>query len=356
MTSAPFILGIDASRSRSHAPTGVEYYSNQIIQALLELEQPWRVRLYTPAPLPQFPEKSQRVIPFPRFWSLFRLSLELLLHKPDVLFVPAHVLPFFAPKNSVVTIHDIAYERFPKAYGRMARLYLRWSTRRAVKKARALLVPTEQVKKDLGDYYGADLEKIHVVHHGPLPLPQSHAKAVRDEKLLFVGRLEHKKNIVGLLEAWELVQEERPQARLVLAGKPGYGFDAIQEKLRTAKGVESLGYVPEQDLAELLGSVRGLVLPSLDEGFGFPLLQAFASDCPVLCSDIPPLREVGQDAALYAKDRTALAAGMNLLLDDENLRKNLTAKGRERLKDFSWEKAAKASASILLENPLHSAQ
>ena len=139
---------------------------------------------------------------------------------------------------------------------------------------------------------------------------------------------------MGLLEAWELVQEERPQARLVLAGKPGYGFDAIQEKLRTAKGVKSLGYVPEQDLAELLGLRARVSFTILDEGFGFPLLQAFASDCPVLCSDIPPLREVGQDVALYAKDRTALAAGMNLLFDDENLRKNLTAKGRERLKRF----------------------
>lgn len=348
------ILGIDASRSVHPKPTGVERYSSEIIRALLKT---WdgEVRLYTPRAIAEFSRKKQRVIRAPRLWSLGRLSLEMLLHKPTVLFVPAHVLPFFAPKRSFVTIHDVAFEKIPEAYDEKARKYLRWSTQRAVRRAEKVIVPSETVKADLMRFYSISEERVVVVPHGPLDLSLLKKNGPRSKEPLFfyLGRLEAKKNLGVLLDAVKIVQKKYSTARLVLAGRADFGWEALEAKARAQEGVEVPGFLNEQKVAELYATATAFVFPSLEEGFGFPLLQAFQANCPVLCSDIPVLREVGENAALYAdpKDPKDFAKAMIRLIEDPESAAVLTLKGKNRLENFSWKKAAEALKKCFLEMP-----
>ncbi|MFT7184393.1 MAG: glycosyltransferase involved in cell wall biosynthesis [Oceanicoccus sp.] len=358
------ILGIDASRSTRSQPTGVERYSTEIISALIEeLGEDFQIRLYTPEWISHFPKKLQKRIRLPRLWSLLRLSLEMLVKKPEFLFIPAHVLPFFAPKKSYVTIHDVAYEKYPMAYGGFQSFYLEWSTRRALRKAKKVIVPTEAVKKDLIKYYDAKPSRIIVVHHGRLELAKvtkkdikytlDHYRLPAEEPLFFfIGRLETKKNLMVLLDAWAIVQRKNPQGRLFLGGMYGHGFNDLFHRMENPdlRGtVIAPGYIPELEAASIFQAATALVLPSREEGFGLPILQSFEANCAVICSDIPALREVGGDAALYADpgDAEGFAKHMLKLLKDHELKEKLAKKGQERIKKFSWENAAKDIAQIL---------
>lgn len=358
------ILGIDASRSTRDMPTGVERYSDEIIKAILnemqsekDLQDSWNVRLYTPKWLDKFPRKLQRKIRLPRFWTLVRLSIEMLLHKPDVLFVPAHVVPFFAPKNTYVTVHDVAFEKYPMAYGAFQSFYLEWSTRRALRKARKVIVPTKSVEDDLKKYYKADGRKIVIVNHGRLPLAEvnraeidaalEHYGLEKDDPIFFfIGRLETKKNLMVLLDAWEIVQKKCSRGRLFLGGMYGHGFNDLFRRMEDedlSGTVIAPGYISEKDAAGIFNAATAFVMPSREEGFGLPILQSFEADCAVICSDIPPLREVAGDAALYADPGSPedFAKQIIKLMEQPALKDKLVKNGKQRLVEFSWKKAAK---------------
>lgn len=354
------ILGIDASRSTRDAPTGVERYSDEIIKAILnELagEKDVNVRLYTPVWLEKFPKKLQRRIRLPRLWTLLRLSWEVLLHKPDVLFVPAHVVPFFAPKRTYVTVHDVAFEKYPLAYGAFQSFYLEWSTRRALRKAKKVIVPTEAVARDLKKYYGANEGRMMVIPHGRLSLAQVSRQQIADALkhyqletkepiFFFIGRLETKKNLLVLLDAWAMVQKKIGKGRLFLGGMYGHGFDDLFKRMERddLRGtVIAPGYISEEDVAGIFQAATAFVMPSREEGFGLPILQSFEADSAVICSDIESLREVAEDAALYADPGKPadFAKQMLRLIEEPGLKEKLVQKGHKRLALFSWERAAK---------------
>ena len=138
-------IAIDASRYGHSQATGVEKYSYEIINRLTKYAENsgHEVKLYVRELLPNFPKEMQVVIERKRFWTLLGLSKKMRQDKPDVLFVPSHVLPLKRPKKSVIMIHDIAFDRHPKVYGLRQRLYLKWSTKYAVKHASTILVPSE---------------------------------------------------------------------------------------------------------------------------------------------------------------------------------------------------------------------
>ena len=326
----------------------------------------FELRLYTPKWIKRFPRKLQKRICFPRLWTVIRLSLEMLLHKPDILFVPAHIFPYFTPKKSYITVHDVAYEKYPIAYGAFQSFYLEWTTRRALWQAEKVIVPTESVKSDLMKYYGANPDQILVVPHGEVELPAVTKKEIKatlrhydlheDEPLFFfIGRLETKKNLMVLLDAWALVQKIHPKGRLFLGGMFGHGFNDLFHRMESddLQGtVLAPGYIADSEVASIFRVATALVFPSREEGFGLPILQAFAAGCNVICSDIPPLREVADGGALYAETGSAksFAAQMLKLMEDHALRERFKLKGKEQLKKFSWEGAAQRLASEFRKN------
>ena len=351
--------------------------------------------------------------PFKFFWTQGRLSLEMLLCKlhgiparlaaclpvgrvgmafagmtkerPDVLFIPASAMPIIHPKNTVAAIHDVGFMQYPESYGRRQRRYLKWSTRFAVKYAKKIITISEFSKQELVKYFfipsyspplkeGENLaDKVFVTHLG---YDATKFKVIENREavnnvlakygisqpfVLSVGRLEYKKNTGGLIKAWTMLKNTPSSSspgvgggghKLVLAGSPGYGWPEIEKLIKKnnlQNNIIILNYVSHNDLPYLYNGATALVFPSLYEGFGLPILEAFACGTPVIAAQAGSLPEVGGEAVLYVNpdDIEALAQAMGNILKDANLRQELINKGRERAEQFEWEKCARETLHIL---------
>ena len=168
------LIGIDASRAAIAQRTGTEVYSLYLIRALLEIGTAHRFRLYFNAPpppglIPEAAHNERRVMPFPRLWTHLRLSWEMLRRPPGLLFVPAHVLPLWRPRRTVVTIHDLGYLFFPQAHTARRRLELHLSTAWNARAASRIIAVSQATKDDLLRRYRIPAERVRVVHHGVAP-------------------------------------------------------------------------------------------------------------------------------------------------------------------------------------------
>lgn len=160
----------------------------------------------------------------------------MLRHPVDALFIPAHTVPLIHSKESIVTIHGLEYEFCPNAYSFFGRLYMRCSIRNSCRWAKVVIAVSENTKKDLMRIYRVTEEKIRVIHEGFDNSP--HAGRARTQKpfFLFIGRLEERKNICGIIEAFEILKKERKILHsLVLAGKFGYGRKRIEQKIKESE-------------------------------------------------------------------------------------------------------------------------
>jgi glycosyltransferase involved in cell wall biosynthesis len=357
-------IGIDASRATAAQRTGTELYARRLIEALAALAPPHTLRLYfrdDPGPwLAAHPAVERRVIPFPRLWTHLRLSWALLAERPrpDVLFVPAHVLPLAHPLPSVVTVHDLGYHHFPDAHPPRQRRYLEWSTRRAARAATHLFADSQATARDLTAIYGVREQKITVVYPGyDESLRRVDPAAVRAryqlpaEYVLHVGTLQPRKNLARLIEAVASLRAAHPSLHLVLAGRPGWLAEPIL-RLAGEHGawVRLLDYVPDADLAGLYSGARVLAFPSLYEGFGFPVLEALACGTPVVCANTSSLPELAGPAALTVDplDTVALAAALGRVLAEPALRAELLAAAPAQLARFTWARAAEAALGVLV--------
>jgi len=359
-------IGIDASRATAARRTGTEHYARRLIDALLAAggdsatrgEHSYTLYFRDPPPAGDFPGAELRVIPFPRLWTHLRLSFELITRpRPDVLFVPAHVLPLAHPLPSVVTVHDLGYRYFPDMHPGGQRRYLDWSTRFSARSATHVIGDSAATQRDLAHFYGVPAAKVSVVYPGRDerlswvdPAPVRARYNLGPDYLLHVGTLQPRKNLSRLIEAAASLRREWPRVQLVLAGQPGWQAGPILEQARAhADFVRLLDYVPADDLAGLYSGARAFVFPSLYEGFGFPVLEAMACGTPVVCANTSSLPEVAGDAALLVDplDTGALAGAIGRVLGDGSLRASLAAKGLEQVKKFSWQRAAKETLEVL---------
>lgn len=358
-------IGIDSSRYGHEQSTGVEWYSFNIINSLLEIAEKNNdeIFLYSKEKL-DIANKNfihSVLIRSKRLWTLFWLSIEMMKKKIDVLFVPSHVLPLVRPKRSVITIHDVAFRYLKNVYSSFQYHYLNWSTKYAVKHASKIIVPSNATKNDLMSFFKCPEDKIVVIPHGfsaPEVLGETDVKHFFDKDLkfiLFVGRLESKKNLERLVQAFNKFLEKNGDFYLVLAGKRGLGFDKILNTvnhLGLSDRVIMPGYVTEEEKAELMKHCRIFAFPSLYEGFGFPILEAFYYRKPVLTSRVSCLPEVGGEGAYYVDpyDVQIIADGLDKLANDIKYREEISAKGFERLSLFSWEDCAKKTLDVLKGN------
>lgn len=369
MDTTTLLIGIDASRTAFANRTGTENYALNLIRAMLTQADEHRLRLYfnTAPPdglLPATPQCSHRVIPWPRLWTHFRLALELMRRKPDVLFVPSHVLPLICPVPGVVTVHDLGYLAYPEAHRRFDRWYLDWTTRRHTRVAAHLLADSAATRQDLIHHYDADPARITVVYPGlnptfhPVNNPDQ-LDAVRmryniqPDYVIHVGTLQPRKNITRLLDAFERVHNSQftiHDSQLVLAGQPGWlADDLIARATAMSDRVRLLGHVAQADLPALISGARALAMPSLYEGFGFPVLEAMACGTPVVTSNVSSLPEVAGDAALLVDphDTDALADALTRLLTNDDLRAELRQRGLQRAHQFTWQRTAQQTLAVL---------
>lgn len=400
------IIGIDASRANLLHKTGTEWYSFYLIKNLAEIDKANTYWLYINQPArPELidavkdnPNFSFKLLkwPFFSFWTLGRLTLEMLYRRPDVLFIPAHTLPLFGPRRTLNTIHDVAFVREQNLYRavkaktnsagtrqlinffvRLLTLgryrsdsvdYLYWSTAFALHHAKKIIAVSEFTKQDILNLYPkTSADKISVVHNGypdhlyrRLPENAEKTKAVLDKYalaapyFLYIGRLEKKKNVSALVEAFAYLRENHPdiKTKLVLIGDAGFGYDEIKytiEEFNLNGKVIMPGWVAEEDMPYVMNAAAAFIFPSKHEGFGIPVLQSLACGIPTAVSDIPVLREIAGNAALYfdQNDKRAIAEAMGRVLADQDLRKDLIAKGLEQVKKFSWRRCAEETLEVI---------
>lgn len=372
------IIGIDASRANYKEKTGVEWYAFFLIQELKKIiPSSDAVVLYTNEPLQGElavlpPNWSQKILVWPprRLWSQVRLSWEMLLYPPDVLFVPAHVAPFVHPKHTVVTVHDIAALRYPQSYNWFERWYSLWFAKFAGKNLWRIITPSIFTKKELVDGAFAVSSNVFPVYHGY----NKNYQVIQDKEIiatvlkkyhistpfiLSVGRLEQKKNTAGIIKAFEKIKANNPaelaNLKLVLIGKTGFGYEKINElilKNPFSKDILTLGWMDEEDLPKIMNGAVVFVFPSFYEGFGLPVLQALACGVPVVASNNTSLKEIGGAGMLAVDPENIgdLAAKIKQLLVDDSLRKEKIALGLEQVKKYSWEKCAEETWSIIRGN------
>jgi len=362
-------IGIDASRATAQRRTGTENYSLHLIRELVRLSPEHQSRLYfNQAPEPGLFDSGgqERVIPFPRLWTHVRLSWEMLLHPPDVLFVPSHVLPIVHPRRSVVTVHDLGFLYYPEAHTRAQNAYLRWTTRFNGRSAARVVADSEATRRDLIRHYRVDAGKITVIYPGrDESVAQVTDRDVLSELrvrlglaeryLLYVGTLHPRKNLVRLVEAFAgALAGLDTGTQLILAGQKGWLYDealARVEQLGLTGRVLFPGYVAAGDLPALMSGATAFLFPSLYEGFGFPVIEAMACGVPVVCSNASSLPEVAGDAALLVDplDTAALSQAIRRIATDEPLRQELVGRGWQQVTRFSWRRCAEQVLDVLQE-------
>ncbi len=363
------------------ALTGVGWYLHQLLVHLADRDD-LRLRLYgqglveadpgAPKPVVAFPSgpaiervlydaPDGLVVPPWRANQILRKLAPLLMAADGngVLFAPNYLFPRlfrFAGGKRVATIHDLGVRKVPWAVRPDSGEALREQLDRTLFESDLLLTPSEAVRRELIEI-GVAPDRVRAIHHGtglvadaePGPLPPG----TPARYALHVGTVEPRKNVPTLLAAWRLLRARRADPPpLVLCG--GFGWKAEEVRREIAEAEKEgwamhLGYVGAAELAALYRGAELVVLPSFYEGFGLPAIEALRAGAPLVASDLPVLREVAGDAALYAPpDRPDLwAERIGEVLADSALREELKRKGRERAGLFDWGKAADETARLL---------
>lgn len=364
------VIGIDASRAFLKQRTGIEEYSYQVIKHLRDvIPSDTEVILYVRKKISQteidfeLPKNWQvRALWAPRFWTQIALSLEMLFQSPDVLFVPAHTVPLIHPKKTVVTIHGLEYEYCHEAYSFWERIYMYYSIMWSCKVASTVICVSENTKKDVMKLYRVAEEKIRVIAEGyesnvkiQVPNVKSNQNAqISNVKpyLLFIGRLEERKNVVRIIEAFEILKKYGIPHELVLAGKPGYGYARIKATIshsKFQKDIQEKGYVTEEEKWVLLKNADVFLFPTLYEGFGIPVLEAQSVRVPVVTSDRSSLPEVVGDSAVLVDPLsvTSIVSGIQKVLSDQNYRGGIIEKAAHNVNRYSWGACATQVAALL---------
>jgi glycosyltransferase involved in cell wall biosynthesis len=270
--------------------------------------------------------------------------------KPDLFWSPRHHLPINLdrPLLQVLTIHDVVWKRFPETMTWQARSLERLLMPRSIRQARRIICVSHFTASEIENFWPEQAGKCTVIPSG-VSADEEHGLQEADiEKpyVLFVGTLEPRKNLQLLLEAFAgLVRDGAIQESLVIVGAEGWGelnLAKVVKSLGVEERVSILGYVSDDHLSSLYMGARCLVMPSLYEGFGLPVLEAISFGVPVIVSDAGSLPEVAGDAGLIVdpNSRHSMAQAMSRLLNDDVFHAQLVKRARTRSGEYSWRKAA----------------
>lgn len=374
-------IGIDIRVLAQGAFTGVEEYTEGILRHLprvsgtnyklfynayraADLKSVWTER-------DDF-EICRRHFPNRLFFLTARMfnwpKIDEALGGVDVLWTP-HFFPAPAGKHTkkVITFHDLSFERYPEFFSFKKK---RWhnffiDARRQARAADRLIAVSDSTKNDLVDIYGIPEEKITVIFSGvdeflgPVSSSQELTRvkarySLPDRFVLFIGTLEPRKNITGVIKSFDVLKRDSrfDNLKLVVAFAPGWNYGSIIQAAYDspyASDIIFTGRVARSDMAAFYALAEVFLYPSFFEGFGFQALEAMRCGTPVVTSRVSSLPELAGEAALLVDpyNPEAIAEAVRLFLTDDNLREEYRKRGFEREKKFSWEKAAKKTYEVL---------
>jgi glycosyltransferase involved in cell wall biosynthesis len=360
-------IGIDV-RITYYTRGGISNYALRLLPALaaLDAETDYCVLHSRRDKLPPLPRPNFRPVAFwtpaHHRWERWALGIEAarlgldLLHSPD--FIP----PAFGYRRSVITVHDLNFLYYPQFLTAESRRYYNDQIAWAVGRADHILADSHATKTDLLAMLGVEPGKVTVVHLAADPayhlLPEEESRRVISEYdlepgyLLFVGTLEPRKNLPGLLQAYRLLRDEgATTAPLVMVGGKGWLYDEIFERAETLHLTQHVRFfhdVPNADLPGLYSAAGVLTTPSFYEGFGLPALEAMTFGTPVVVSDRASLPEVVGEAGLLVNPDNPedIARALGRALNDGALRAQMRERGLAQAARFTWERAARETLTV----------
>jgi glycosyltransferase involved in cell wall biosynthesis len=336
-------IALDATYSLGEVLSGVGLYSHEILHGLsgqhpeARFDFCYRPHRYLRARRLSLPPNARR-----------RLLLEPLLPRGAALFHGLNQrLPRLPLRRAIATFHDLfvmtGEYSTPEFRARFTE-----QARDAAERADAIIAVSAFTKRQVVSLLGVDAARVHVVHHGTRRLPETVASQPREPVVLNVGAIQKRKNIARLVEAFECLDSDW---RLVLAGSNGYGAREILDRIAASPArdrIQVTGYVSPQELAQWYARASIFAFPSLDEGFGMPILEAMAAGVPVVTSDRSALPEVAGDAGLLVdpENTGAIHHALQELTGNVDLRHDLIRRGIERVRTFTWEKAVRETWDV----------
>ena len=353
------------------APGGIGTYIRNLVPALVQQDPSMQLTLFHARfPSPEAPERWMRdhrveELPgsiktlYPRWDATGRPALPASLRTLDLVHAtnPVAIPPAGDGQGLVVTVHDLAFERYPSLFPRPWRVLYRLGLRAAVGRADAILTPSRNTAEDVLSRTKVDPRKLHVV---PLAasLPSADVDVgevlarlkVRSPYVLFVGTIEPRKNLVRLVRAYRRVAATGVPHALVLAGPLGWHHESLMRELALEGPGEIVmtGSLAPDELDAVYRAADVFVYPSLYEGFGLPVVEAMSRGLPIVASNTSSVPEVSGDAALGVNPRSVreIAAALETLCTDVDLAEKLAARGRARAERFSWDETARLTLGV----------
>ncbi len=340
--------------------TGIGNYTLSLMEGFSQMADSIEVQLLgKPYLLQRTKPKTVRRI----FYILWINTITSTLRRGR--FSLAHFTNFWVPVLKakgvpyVVTIHDLAPLHFPQAFSRAYQLYFKQAVELSIKTSDLVLTVSETIRKEVLERFPIEETKIRTAYAGLSPTMLRSAKTPREvfnqiagkrgiktPYFLFIGTLEKRKNILTLVRSFRKIRKEM-ECHLVLAGRPGHGYEEIQKELGPEPhkdGIILAGYVSEEEKIALYDWATALVFPSLYEGFGIPLVEAMSRQVPIVASRIATSEEIAGEAALFVDDpldEKSFSQAMAEILQNPSLRNALTTKGARKADAFSPVKVAK---------------
>jgi glycosyltransferase involved in cell wall biosynthesis len=352
-------IGLDASYSIDRQPSGVGVYSQNLIAELARLKPEHRLTLCYRAN--HYFRSLRRLNPGSNFSRALMetVTVPWLASRFDVFHGLNQRLPERRFRRALTTFHDLfvmTSEYSTPEY----RARFEGFARQAAERSDRIVAVSSFTADQTSELLSYPREQIVIVPHGVKPLAEFEAVELREFRdqqgldrpfLLNVGAIQQRKNIGRIVEAFEGLPSD---LMLVLAGGSGYGAEEIRARIEAspARGrIVQMGYVNADTKAKLYRSAHALAFPSLNEGFGIPILEAMSAGLPVLTSDCSSMPEVAGDAALLVDptDADSIAAGLSRVIEDEELRSVLRQRGLARAAEFTWRRAAKAVLGVYEE-------
>src|SRR5579883_3361068 len=363
----PLRIGINALYLIPGGVGGTEIYLRGLLAALAEVDTFHEYFVFTnretgadlapPAKnfrhVPQIVRAVHR--PARLLWEQIVLPVAATRLKLDVMLNPGFTAPLLCPCPQVTVFHDLQHKRHPEYFRWFDLPFWRMFLFGAAHVSQRLLADSQATAADLLKYYRLPESRVKVVPLGVDPVFFEIARRRQPERfLLAVSTLHPHKNLDGLLRAFAIFRRDHPDFRLVVCGIHGF-FTGPLHDLRESLGlrdvVEFPGWIPRGDLHDLYARAWGFIYPSKFEGFGLPVLEALAAGVPSACSHIQPLAGIAADAALQfdPHDVPGIAAAMDRIADDGELRSRLESAGPLRAAGFSWRETAEKTLQALKE-------